>query len=196
MLTAAALTGPQNGPRSLQGLSWSSGEHQTSAATTRLRLAKRPAWRWHRRNPGPMEQGVGRFHRKKSNCDEATTLRFRWPADETLWNIVVGNPPLRKTAMKQIPPFRLTAQPLNKEAADLPPFKWAAPEVGKRHKLGGEPEFIQPPEWPACPGCGSKMSFYGQLDSLNDEFCIADVGMIYVFLCFDCYKSVSIVQSG
>lgn len=98
--------------------------------------------------------------------------------------------------MKQIPPFRLVPQPLNDEAASLPPFKWAASGVGKRHKLGGEPEFMQPPSWPDCPGCGSKMSFYGQLDSINDEFCIADAGMIYVFLCFDCYKSVSVVQSG
>jgi hypothetical protein len=98
--------------------------------------------------------------------------------------------------MKQIPPFRLTPQALSDEAANLPPFKWAAPDVGKRHKLGGAPDFIQPPEWPACPGCGAKMTFYGQLDSINDEFCIADVGMVYVFLCFDCYKSTSIVQSG
>ena len=98
--------------------------------------------------------------------------------------------------MKQIPPFRLVTQSLNDEAASLPPFKWGAPDVGKRHKIGGAPDFIQTPEWPACPGCAAKMSFYGQLDSINDEFCIADVGMIYVFLCFDCYKSVSIVQSG
>ncbi len=98
--------------------------------------------------------------------------------------------------MKQIPSFRLMPQPLNSEAANLPPFRWAAPEVGKRHKLGGTPDFIQPSEWPTCPGCGAKMTFYGQLDSINDEFCIADVGMIYVFLCFDCYESTSIVQSG
>jgi len=98
--------------------------------------------------------------------------------------------------MKKIPPFRLLPQPLNDVAAKLPPFKWATPDVGKRHKIGGAPDFIQPPEWPACPGCAEKMSFYGQLDSINDEFCIADVGMIYVFLCFDCYKSISIVQSS
>ena len=97
--------------------------------------------------------------------------------------------------MKHIPPFCLTAQPLDDEATNLPPFKWAAPEVGTRHKLGGVPDFIQPPEWPTCPGCKAQMTFYGQLDSINDEFCIADVGMIYVFLCFDCYKSASVVQS-
>lgn len=98
--------------------------------------------------------------------------------------------------MKYVPPFRLIPQPLNDEAANLPPFKRAAPETGKRHKLGETPDFIQPPQWPMCPRCKSKMTFYGQLDSKNDEFRIADVGMIYVFLCFDCYESASIVQSG
>ena len=98
--------------------------------------------------------------------------------------------------MKQIPPFRLVPQPLNDEASRLLPFKWAAPDVGKRHKLGGAPDFIQAAEWPECPGCNSAMTFYGQFDSINDEFCIADAGMIYVFLCFDCYRTVSVVQSG
>jgi len=76
--------------------------------------------------------------------------------------------------MKQFPPFRLIPQPLNDEAAQLPPFRWASPEIGKRHKLGGAPDFIQPPQWPTCPNCKAKMTFYGQLDSINDEFCIAD----------------------
>ena len=39
------------------------------------------------------------------------------------------------------------------------------------------------------------MTFYGQFDSINDQFCIADRGMIYVFLCFGCYESTSMVQS-
>jgi hypothetical protein len=39
------------------------------------------------------------------------------------------------------------------------------------------------------------MTFYAQLDSINDEFCLADVGMIYVFVCFDCYDTKSILQS-
>lgn len=29
------------------------------------------------------------------------------------------------------------------------------------------------------------MSFYAQLDSINDEFCVADVGLIQVFVCFE-----------
>ena len=42
----------------------------------------------------------------------------------------------------------------------------------------------------------AKMTFYGQLDSINDDICIADCGMIYVFICFDCFKAISIVQSN
>jgi len=41
----------------------------------------------------------------------------------------------------------------------------------------------------------SRMSFYGQLDSMNDEFVLADCGIIYVFVCFDCLQTKSILQS-
>jgi hypothetical protein len=40
------------------------------------------------------------------------------------------------------------------------------------------------------------MSFYGQLDSVGDQMTIADVGMVYVFVCFDCYETKSVLQSG
>jgi len=60
---------------------------------------------------------------------------------------------------------------------------------------GGEPQFIQDQPWPVCRSCREKMTFYGQFDSINDQFCIADRGMIYVFLCFGCYESTSMVQS-
>jgi len=39
------------------------------------------------------------------------------------------------------------------------------------------------------------MTFYGQLDSVNDDICIADCGMVYIFMCFDCYQAISIVKS-
>ena len=98
--------------------------------------------------------------------------------------------------MKKIPPFRLEPKALNNEAMNLKKFKWADDEIGTRHKLGGEPDFIQGEDVPICEDCGHKMSFYGQLDSINDEFCIADCGMIYVFFCFDCNSTKSIVQSN
>lgn len=97
--------------------------------------------------------------------------------------------------MKKIPAFRLIPKPLDKEAEALPPFKWADKEVGKRHQLGGIPKFLQGDEFPTCPDCGEKMTFYGQLDSINDEYIIADCGMIYVFICFDCNETKAIIQS-
>ena len=97
--------------------------------------------------------------------------------------------------MKKIPPFKLIMKPLDNAAKDLPGFKWTDRLIDKRHKLGGEPDFIQKEDWPMCPECGLQMTFYGQLDSINDDFCIADCGIIYIFLCFDCNKAISIIQS-
>ncbi|MDX9701455.1 MAG: DUF1963 domain-containing protein [Candidatus Auribacterota bacterium] len=97
--------------------------------------------------------------------------------------------------MTKIPPFYLKLIPLNEEANKLPSFRWADDAIGKRHKLGGEPDYIQSKEVPICPECRKEMIFYAQLDSLNDEFCIADCGMIYIFICFDCNNVVSFIQS-
>ena len=68
------------------------------------------------------------------------------------------------------------------------------PHLGFRHKIGGSPDWIQGEETPKCPECGLPMSFYGQLDSLGEDFDIGDCGMIYVFLCEDCLTTVSIMQ--
>lgn len=76
----------------------------------------------------------------------------------------------------------------------MPPFKWAGDDIGKRHRLGGEPDFIQNDTAPVC-SCGKTMSFYAQLDSINDEFILDDCGMIYVFVCFDCLETKSLIQS-
>ena len=98
--------------------------------------------------------------------------------------------------MKKIPPFKLNPIPLTEEAKLLPKFKWASDEIGTRHQLGGEPSLIQKTEWPTCPSCNESMTFYGQLDSINDEFVIADCGMIYVFVCLDCNEVISFIQSS
>ena len=97
--------------------------------------------------------------------------------------------------MKKIPPFKLVPEPQDNDAKNLPKFRWAGKEIGTRHQLGGEPNFLQDASWPDCPTCRVKMTFYGQLDSINDDICIADCGMIYVFLCFDCFQSTSMIQS-
>jgi uncharacterized protein YwqG len=75
------------------------------------------------------------------------------------------------------------------------PFQWANPEVGFRSKIGGAPDFLQREPIPVC-ACGAQMSFYGQLDSLSDDFMIGDCGMVYVFVCFDCLETRSIIQFG
>ncbi len=75
------------------------------------------------------------------------------------------------------------------------PFKWADADIGYRSKIGGAPDFMQSERTPQCT-CGADMSFYGQLDSLNDDFNIGDCGMIYVFLCFDCLESKAVTQCG
>lgn len=97
--------------------------------------------------------------------------------------------------MRAIPPFRLPAEPLSEEAPALPPFKWAGRDIGRRHRLGGKPDFIQADDVPAC-SCGKSMTFHAQLDSINDEFCLADCGMIYVFVCFDCFETRSPLQTA
>jgi hypothetical protein len=94
-----------------------------------------------------------------------------------------------------IPPFRLVPEPLDESAAFLPKFRWAGGDIGLRHRLGGAPEFIQHAEWPDCPACRARMTFYAQLDSINDDFCIADCGMIYVFLCFERLLVETVIQS-
>jgi hypothetical protein len=40
------------------------------------------------------------------------------------------------------------------------------------------------------------MTFYGQLDSINDDITIADAGMVYVFICFEDFSAAAFVQSG
>jgi uncharacterized protein YwqG len=96
----------------------------------------------------------------------------------------------------RIPPFKLVPEPQNDEAQNLKKFKWAPSEVGTRHQLGGEPNFLQKSPWPHCRNGHGKMTFYGQLDSINDDICLADCGMIYVFVCLDCFESSSFVQSA
>ena len=40
------------------------------------------------------------------------------------------------------------------------------------------------------------MTFYGQLDSINDDIVIGDCGMVYIFVCLECNEVQSLLQSG
>jgi hypothetical protein len=83
--------------------------------------------------------------------------------------------------------------------------------LGLRSKLGGRPDWVQGNnDTPSCPKCREPMSFVGQIDSIehNDDrnphkqnhrdqdFMFGDVGMIYVFLCFECGETQSVFQGG
>lgn len=96
---------------------------------------------------------------------------------------------------KRIPAFRLKPIPMEEAASNLPGFEWAEDDVGKRHQLGGEPGFIQHDEGPKCPECGESMTFLAQIDSINDEFCLADCGLVFVFVCFGCVEVKAFIQS-
>jgi hypothetical protein len=100
------------------------------------------------------------------------------------------------TGPRRFPEIPLVPTPVSAEARATVGFKWAGENVGRRHKLGGVPDWVQPSDVPECPSCKQTMTFYGQLDSVGDEMTLADVGMVYVFVCFDCYETKSVLQSG
>ena len=82
---------------------------------------------------------------------------------------------------------------------------------GVRSKLGGTADWEQNNETPECPSCGQEMTFVAQIDSIEhdeehnphrvdclsdeQEYMCGDVGMIYVFFCFECLETMSVVQS-
>ena len=96
--------------------------------------------------------------------------------------------------MKEIPEIAVELKPRSDEARAVIGFKYND-EAGQSTKIGGKPDWVQGDERPVCP-CGNEMTFYGQLDSVGDEVCLADCGMIFVFVCFDCFETTSVLQSS
>jgi hypothetical protein len=90
-----------------------------------------------------------------------------------------------RSVPKRIPPFRLEAHPLTPETESAAGFEWASPEVGTRHRIGGEPDGASEPDYPRCRSCRAPITFYGQLDSIGDDIALADVGVGQVFVCLD-----------
>ncbi len=100
--------------------------------------------------------------------------------------------------MRKLPSFRLVPEPLDAEAQQaMRPVPFVDEQIGKRHRLGGEPDFIQAEEHPLCPQCRKPMTFYAQLDAVGQasEYDLADTGLIYVYLCFDCFEATAFVQT-
>jgi hypothetical protein len=74
--------------------------------------------------------------------------------------------------------------------------------LGLKTKFGGVPDQVQAnsPSKVACPECSQNMHFISQIDSFEHQssenpiakdygerqFMFGDVGMIYVWFCFDC----------
>jgi hypothetical protein len=85
-------------------------------------------------------------------------------------------------------------------------------KLGLRSKLGGSPDWDQGKETPRCPDCRTEMTFVGQLDSIehyeeynpnrvhclspDQQYMMGDVGMIYLFFCFDCLRPKAVFQCG
>src|ERR1700732_4024473 len=100
--------------------------------------------------------------------------------------------------------FKVTLQRVAKGKSAVP---LDYPEnLGMRTKLGGEPDWIQDDDTPECASCGEPMVFVAQIDSIENEnehnpvdldclghkepdYMFGDVGMIYVFFCFNCCQS-------
>ncbi len=85
-------------------------------------------------------------------------------------------------------------------------------KLGVRSKLGGKPDWVQQPELPKCRECKQPMTFVAQIDSIEhgesynphaidplssqQHYMFGDVGMIYVFVCFGCMGTKSVLQCG
>ena len=94
-----------------------------------------------------------------------------------------------------VPEIPLLLAPQSPDAHSAVGFRLAGGDIGSRSKLGGEPSWLQDPDVPAC-SCGEPMTFYGQLDSIGDDLVLADCGLIYVFVCFGCFETKSVLQSN
>jgi hypothetical protein len=102
--------------------------------------------------------------------------------------------------MDDLPEFRVILERIEPGEVAFPN---ANDHLGQRTKLGGAPDWEQGEHQnPVCPECGKVMTFVAQIDSVehdsdsnphrvdalsdDQKWLFGDVGMIYVFFCFDC----------
>jgi hypothetical protein len=92
-----------------------------------------------------------------------------------------------------LPVFRVIAEPLAQDLAD-------DMDLGRRSKFGGKQTWIQNDDTPICEHCAEPMMFVAQLDSIGfrqkeaEGYMFGDVGLIYVFFCFNDGTTSSIFQ--
>lgn len=114
--------------------------------------------------------------------------------------------------MKRLPEFGVTLTRVRKGQRAYPVDKYKMGELGLRTKLGGKPEWEQGDDLPCCDRCKKEMTFVAQIDSVEHQskanphsvkaisprqkWMFGDVGMIYVFFCFDCLEPKSTFQCG
>jgi hypothetical protein len=98
----------------------------------------------------------------------------------------------------QLPVFRIIAEPMSGNVPDPKDPK----SLGRRSKFGGQPTWEQEDETPTCPQCGKSMAFIAQLDSIGfdqrdtaaEPYVFGNVGLIYVFFCFEDGETHSVFQ--
>ena len=69
-------------------------------------------------------------------------------------------------------------------------------KLGQDINLEEFPSFYNESEFPTCPDCNKEMTFYGQLDSINDNYCIARLRYDICFIsALTDLETKSIIQS-
>ena len=68
--------------------------------------------------------------------------------------------------------------------------------MGTRNRIGGEPGGLNQGEYPGCPSCHERMTFYGQLESIGDDIVLADASVVHVFVCFNCFEAAATIASA
>lgn len=87
----------------------------------------------------------------------------------------------------KIPEIKLIPNPETEEAKKAVGYEWNE-IAGTRHKLGGEPDGLDVKDYPLCDSCKSKMTFYAQIDSIGEDYDLADCMVIHQFVCFECFE--------
>src|ERR1700741_2384407 len=92
--------------------------------------------------------------------------------------------------MKEIPKIKLIPQTETEEAKQSVGYKWNK-VAGTRHFLGGRPEEEHDHDYPKCNDCKEVMTFYAQIDSIGDNYALADCMVIHTYVCFNCFNVTS-----
>ena len=96
--------------------------------------------------------------------------------------------------MALIPEIKLITSPETEEAKAVIGYKWNE-VAGTRHKLGGLATGERV-EYPSCIDCKQPMTCYATIDSIGDEYDLADCCVINVFVCLDCLTTQSQIDQA